>query len=999
MDYGARFACWHVWSHKLVAALIGEGRFSLGRASPWPETMLYRRKIGKEADVTRLLGNRPHPPPPLLERGNKHMQRELHVTRVTHTHLPHCPVHAAYSRLFQRVENNKIDTDRGNAIRWRNVVVVLDSGYTWQAAARLASYAGNTSVYLGSRCRSEISRALAKNDRLGEVSGTTIPYHHSNILEDEIPHLVQLHPCCPVDENDEEAPLAMDSTNVEDVQQESRVVSGPYCDHTAKYKCPLMGKTSVDADDQTNYNTHAILTNCIMGTTKPNHKTEGTRLFVPVSSLVVPLHSTTLAPQTAPHPETEPQSAAQVAPHLSPQVAPQSASPTYTLNASPTRDEDCLHLQNDIIAIEKWCKDNAMSLNLEKNCMKTNPFVFKYNIKHMIVNRVEFIHDLGVILDSKLYLHHHVDKRSRLDYCSVIWNFITNIYSIRIENLQKYIFKLIHTRFPVSSKLDYANNIGLSTENVTPIQVTGAPHRRRASAMSCRPHPGADPRRYTASLQKTPTNVLPPSVLDTRLPEGSLLLRKKCSATDIFHLLYGTINLCTWRKICEPEVAAVQEKPTGTAKRPPSCARIDPPPPFLAEGLEIPMTGVTHDVTVCLLPGVRAWSGSGALADHHTLTGHVGALLCVGPRSTIWDATMMCRRNVTLDPTQRPTCKHLSASTYNERKVCCPPADYIHQGNTCPHRSYNTEARTDINSSKLAPARLPRTVVGDLPCPSLFLKRYARGLLLTFWESHEYGQQRDLLASQTSSRLLEIPIRLATMKECSGETDWRPSPSLHNSRVGADCGNECNKTSTSSLVEFLESKVYIALTTYIHSQLGYRLVVSSLTYPSPNQILFHSFPEHANLSHRYQFLPQHIPLPRRAHKHGMPNSLRSPPHPLKLLTNDCETDHGFSLDHLPAAARDLRRQGACSTQGTAARSVLRLFRFSARECKYRVGQARCQVPSGDVIVDTAPFNLGVVGRSPRTNLLAVEVAMLTTAPDDCSLSNDSPYVGYAPLLI
>ncbi|KAJ8896592.1 hypothetical protein PR048_001936 [Dryococelus australis] len=62
---------------------------------------------------------------------------------------------------------------------------------------------------------------------------------------------------------------------------------------------------------------------------------------------------------------------------------------------------------------------------------------------------------------------------------------------------------------------------------------------------------------------------------------------------------------------------------------------------------------------------------------------------------------------------------------------------------------------------------------------------------------------------------------------------------------------------------------------------GYRPVARSLTSPSPNLLLFHSLPEFTNPSHRYQFLPQHIPLP---HKHGLPNPLRSPPHPLKLLT-------------------------------------------------------------------------------------------------------------------
>ncbi|KAJ8898027.1 hypothetical protein PR048_003387 [Dryococelus australis] len=76
----------------------------------------------------------------------------------------------------------------------------------------------------------------------------------------------------------------------------------------------------------------------------------------------------------------------------------------------------------------------------------------------------------------------------------------------------------------------------------------------------------------------------------------------------------------------------------------------------------------------------------------------------------------------------------------------------------------------------LAPTQLPRAVIGDLPRPALFLELCTRGCLLPFWESREYRQRWDLLASQTSSRLLEFPIRLATTQECSGETDWRLSP-------------------------------------------------------------------------------------------------------------------------------------------------------------------------------------------------------------------------------
>ncbi|KAJ8871085.1 hypothetical protein PR048_027389 [Dryococelus australis] len=70
--------------------------------------------------------------------------------------------------------------------------------------------------------------------------------------------------------------------------------------------------------------------------------------------------------------------------------------------------------------------------------------------------------------------------------------------------------------------------------------------------------------------------------------------------------------------------------------------------------------------------------------------------------------------------------------------------------------------------------------------PSLLLERCSRGWLPPFWESRECRQRRDLLASQTSSRLLEFPIRLATTQECSGETGWRLSPPRRITLVGED---------------------------------------------------------------------------------------------------------------------------------------------------------------------------------------------------------------------
>ncbi|KAJ8870039.1 hypothetical protein PR048_029050 [Dryococelus australis] len=101
-------------------------------------------------------------------------------------------------------------------------------------------------------------------------------------------------------------------------------------------------------------------------------------------------------------------------------------------------------------------------------------------------------------------------------------------------------------------------------------------------------------------------------------------------------------------------------------------------------------------------------------------------------------------------------------------------------------RSYRNLGKSDLRTGQCYALQLPRAVIGDPPRPPLSLERCDRGWLLPFWESRECRQRRDLLASQTSSRLLEFPIRLAMTQECSGETVWRLSPPRRITRVGED---------------------------------------------------------------------------------------------------------------------------------------------------------------------------------------------------------------------
>jgi hypothetical protein len=101
---------------------------------------------------------------------------------------------------------------------------------------------------------------------------------------------------------------------------------------------------------------------------------------------------------------------------------------------------------------------------------ETNSVHFNYYDSNEIILRSDCIKDLGVMLDSKLYFHHHVDFvhsqalrtlgliryatynfssldclvvlhhsliRSKLEYASVVWNNLSLTDSNKTENIQK----------------------------------------------------------------------------------------------------------------------------------------------------------------------------------------------------------------------------------------------------------------------------------------------------------------------------------------------------------------------------------------------------------------------------------------------------------------------------------------------------------------------------------------------------------------------------------
>jgi hypothetical protein len=126
-----------------------------------------------------------------------------------------------------------------------------------------------------------------------------------------------------------------------------------------------------------------------------------------------------------------------------------------------------------------------MELNIQKTkiiCFtrKTNSIHFKYFVKDVLILRAECIKDLGVMVDSKLYFHCHVDFvysqalralgfirfitynfssldslvvlyialiRFKLEYASVVWNKLTLTDSNKIENKQRKFANLCCYRF------------------------------------------------------------------------------------------------------------------------------------------------------------------------------------------------------------------------------------------------------------------------------------------------------------------------------------------------------------------------------------------------------------------------------------------------------------------------------------------------------------------------------------------------------------------------
>jgi hypothetical protein len=75
---------------------------------------------------------------------------------------------------------------------------------------------------------------------------------------------------------------------------------------------------------------------------------------------------------------------------------------------------DCLKIQDDLNRLAELCEANALELNVG-DCISITfsklriPIEFSYMLGGIILDRVDFINDLGVIMNSKMSFTGHID--------------------------------------------------------------------------------------------------------------------------------------------------------------------------------------------------------------------------------------------------------------------------------------------------------------------------------------------------------------------------------------------------------------------------------------------------------------------------------------------------------------------------------------------------------------------------------------------------------------
>lgn len=142
---------------------------------------------------------------------------------------------------------------------------------------------------------------------------------------------------------------------------------------------------------------------------------------------------------------------------------------------------DCIALQRDLKAIDEWCDNNNLPLNIGK-CFtvtysnKLSAINFNYKLNNTVIERSMTMKDLGITFDSKLSFGCHIEQirtdalrmwgyilrnskgfvniqtykilyytyvRSKLEYGASVWQPIFNKYTTRLENIQRKFLKFL----------------------------------------------------------------------------------------------------------------------------------------------------------------------------------------------------------------------------------------------------------------------------------------------------------------------------------------------------------------------------------------------------------------------------------------------------------------------------------------------------------------------------------------------------------------------------
>jgi ribonucleases P/MRP protein subunit RPP40 len=110
-------------------------------------------------------------------------------------------------------------------------------------------------------------------------------------------------------------------------------------------------------------------------------------------------------------------------------------------------EDDCRKMQSDLANLEIWCKMNSLSLNVDKCFVKSyyrcnKPFNFAYQMAGSVLQRPEYIEDLGVIFDTKLTFNTHLDvKLAKASSC------LGFVLRCAREFNDEYVYKSLYSAF------------------------------------------------------------------------------------------------------------------------------------------------------------------------------------------------------------------------------------------------------------------------------------------------------------------------------------------------------------------------------------------------------------------------------------------------------------------------------------------------------------------------------------------------------------------------